>query len=860
MNSSLFLPPLPLDSLRPDIDRVLEQCPVFLLEAPPGTGKSTRVPLWALELVSGKVLLLEPRRVAARALALHLAQLTQTRPGDLIGLAMRRESWHSASTRLLVVTEGVLTRLLNEDPALEGFSCVLFDEFHERHLTADTGLALTLRSQELLRPDLRIGILSATLDSPALRTLLPDAPCLHSERPGFPVTTYYAPAQSSGNVAETLRTLPGHMANVIADLIARERGGLLAFLPGQGEIARVCRELAWRLPAGCDILPLYGGLPAHEQQLALAPAREGRRKVVLATDIAETSLTIEGVRLVVDSGLQRRPHHDPRRGAQRLVTQTIPLSSAAQRCGRAGRTEPGVCVRLWAQEQEQAMAAHARAEILDADLTPLALELAVWGESPEDLPFVTQPPAGSFAQAQSVLRALGALSDKGVITQAGRAMAACGLAPRSAAALWTCPDKDLPAAAVLCAMLEDERPCADQDLTRAAKSLLVDRRAARRRDILDTALLMLRRLARQGKSTAVPDIESLAACALAVFEDPIAAGRLLLPGWADRLAFVREGAEGRLCDRACAVALTRQGSGVLVPVPDTSAQFILVLDMSLPDTARSRGQGDAFATATLFCQVEESLVLGRSDIIRERQIRVRAPGIARVYEVTRLENMLLDEQRTQPDDADQQALEQALCAWAVDSELRCLPWDDETRCWLARADYAARTQGKPWPRLNRETLLDRWHDWLPDVLQGHADWRSVTSRELARALRALLPWECQARLDDAAPAFWTSPCGRRHAVLYDEETPCVTVKLQECFGLRETPLLGGREPLTLRLLSPGGTILASTRDLPFFWKYVYPEVRAQMRGRYPRHPWPEDPLAATPTILTNKALRARGQG
>ena len=408
------LPPLPIDALRADCERVLAQNAPLLLEAPPGTGKSTRVPLWAMAALPGLVLLLEPRRIAARMLARHLASLLGCELGATVGLAMRQETARSVATRLLVVTEGVFTRLIREDQALEGVSCVLFDEFHERSLFSDTGLALALESRSILRPDLRIGVLSATLDAEGLLAAVPDAEALKAANPGFPVAQVYRPDPTPGlfSLDARLAHLPAHMASVILDCLAREQGSILAFLPGAGEIRRCADLLAGRTPADAEVFPLAGTLSRREQEQALAPSAPGRRKVVLATDVAETSLTIEGVRIVVDSGLQRRPRYDPATGRFRLAVQSIPLASARQRQGRAGRTEPGLCVKLWSRESEAGMPAFASPEILEADLAGLALDLALWGSRAEDLAFPTQPPGGALEEGQKLLNELLLLIDE----------------------------------------------------------------------------------------------------------------------------------------------------------------------------------------------------------------------------------------------------------------------------------------------------------------------------------------------------------------------------------------------------------------------------------------------------------------
>lgn len=838
------LPPLPIDSLRKDIACALQK-PAFLLQAPPGTGKSTRVPLWALEETDGRVLLLEPRRVAARMLASHLAGLCRTTLGDLVGLAMRNETRVSAKTRLLVVTEGVLTRMLCADPALENVSCVLFDEFHERHLAADTGLALTLRCQEILRPDLRVGILSATLDIRALQALLPQAPVLLAERPGYPVETRYYPVQGTTQ-GERIARMPAHMAAVLADLVKTEQGSILAFLPGQGEIARVAESLEGRLPHDVDLWPLYGRLALKDQQAALAPSLPGRRKIVLATDVAETSLTIEGVRVVVDSGLQRRPEYDARRSAQRLVTRQIPLSSAEQRRGRAGRTEPGVCVRLWAQASEEGMASHARPEILEADLAGLALDLALWGEKPSDLPFVTQPPVGTFRAAQGLLQGLGALDTRGGITDEGRLMAGTGLAPRVAATLHVCKDEDMPAAALLCALLEEDQGRYEGDVA----GLLERLSRSRGSSVFSLAGLMLARARRAcGKGNAAEERPDFARALRALLAHPLEAGRLLLPGWADRLALVKAREQG------LTRALTRQGTGVVVQGAQVGSRFFLALETSLSDTAR----GQAFGRVSLFCPVDEESVFSHPATVlsRERVVRVQENGAAMVSETVRLDALVLEERRVDPREEDKDALCDALCAFVLERDLACLPWDRETESLLLRTSFLARVKGEPWPNLSREELKTRSQEWLPKLCSSVTDLRTLKSGDLLASIRGLLPWQCLAEIEKLAPVNWVSPCGKKHPIRYDEENPCVEVKLQECFGLTTSPCVAGDSVLTLHLLSPSGVRLASTRDLPFFWKDVYPKVRSEMRGRYPRHPWPEDPLTALPTTLTQKGLRAR---
>ncbi len=847
------LPPLPLDAQRKDIEKAL-LLPRFLLEAAPGTGKSTRVPLWALQHFPGRIMLLEPRRVAARMLAEHLARLMHTAVGGLVGLVMRKMTKVSQDTRLFVITEGVLTRMLCDDPSLEHVSCVLFDEFHERHLTSDTGLALALRSQELFRPDLCVGILSATMDAETLSTAL-KAPVIRAGRPGYPVRTEYCPPKAA-SLAEYIRILPAHMAQVIAGIMQKEEGSLLAFLPGEREILRTSEALAGLLPSDCDIFPLYGRLTGKEQALALAPCKNGRRKAVLATDIAESSLTIEGIRIVADSGLNRRLHYDPRRMSSRLVTRRIPLSSADQRRGRAGRTEPGICVRLWSRATEEAMLPHALPEILEADLSQLVLDLAIWGEKANDLPFVTQPAAGTLEAAESVLKNLGALDRNGSITKHGEAMAQLGLSPRTASILLDAEESDLFLAAIVCAYLDDRqgRP-QGQDLAYLLGSFAAKASKKEKDDLLDQAGYLLARMGRCRKGLSLPDRNTLSLNCLSSIEGH-ALGRLLLPGFADKIAMRTAAAR----DGDFSAGLMRSGTGILIP--QGSDRFVLALESTLADTGRSQAGSGAAASAraALFCPVAEDDVFSHlSDHISEhRLIRISDSGQASVLLQRSLDALVLSENTVPVKKDDREEITKELCAFVLKKGLNCLPFSENLTGWLARVTFVARQCGSPWPVLDRAALLAGWEQWLPEVLADCSDIGSIPPDTLSAVLHGLLPWQCQAKLNDLAPLIWTAPSGRSCSIHYEEETPYAEAKLQECFGLAKTPLLAGSIALALHLLSPSGRILAVTSDPGTFWREVYPSVRSEMRGRYPRHPWPEDPLAALPTALSNKALRSRG--
>ena len=845
------LPPLPIDALRADCERVLAQNAPLLLEAPPGTGKSTRVPLWAMAALPGLVLLLEPRRIAARMLARHLAALLGCRLGEAVGLAMRQETARSAGTRLLVVTEGVFTRLIREDQALEGVSCVLFDEFHERSLFSDTGLALALESRSILRPDLRIGVLSATLDAEGLLAAVPDAEALKAANPGFPVAQVYRPDPTPGlfSLDARLAHLPAHMASVILDCLAREQGSILAFLPGAGEIRRCADLLAGRTPADADVFPLAGTLSRREQEQALAPSAPGRRKVVLATDVAETSLTIEGVRIVVDSGLQKRPRFDPATGRSRLSVQSIPLASARQRQGRAGRTEPGLCVKLWSRESEAGMPAFASPEILEADLAGLALDLALWGSRAESLAFPTPPPRAALEAGQKLLQALGLVDREGRPTQQGRDAAALGLHPRTActllegARLGQAGD-----AALFCALLEESRPGqgakAPVDLAAEAEALARGGGEEARRLRALAASLAHRVPQAKGRRRR---------------QDPAPAGRLLLAGFADRLAM-------RLKDASTdartgqgqgqqAVFLARSGQRILAPLASALARadFILALEAGQRDGAGYLTLGAGVSVARQ--DVEE--LLGERIAVR-RLVEADSQGRIRACERRELGAIVLEE-RLLPQPAPGE-VQEALQALVLREGLGILPLDEACRDFLARCAFVRATagtaSGHAWPDMSPEGLAAAFDQWLPGLLEGKKRLGEISAKELLQAWQGLLAWPLPRELDRLAPTHWTAPSGRRHAISYRDGTPVVDVKLQECFGLAASPRLPQGAAVVLHLNAPSGRPLAVTRDLAFFWKEAYPQVRAEMRGRYPRHPWPEKPMEALPTALTLKRLQA----
>ena len=811
------LPAAPVDALRPSLLQTLAGGRNAVVCAPPGAGKSSRIPLWLLDADwrgDSKILLLEPRRVAARALARYAARLLGEDVGGLVGYRMRQESAVSAATRLEVVTEGVLTRLLQQDPALPGVCCILFDEFHERSLQADLGLALSLESRALLRPDLRLVAMSATLDAGGVAALLGNCPTLRCEGQSYPMETRYLPPPPD---AAGMPALLRHTAAVIRRALQAEQGSLLVFLPGT------------------DIHALHGRLKSAEQDAAIAPAAEGRRKVVLTTSIAETSLTIEGIRIVVDTGLCRRPRWDTAADMARLVTERVSLAAANQRAGRAGRTQPGLCLRLWHREETAGLRPDIRPEILESDLAPLVLQTARWGTPPEKLHWLNTPPAPRLQAARQhlvALEALHAADGSDTLTPLGQRMADLPLNPRTARMLLAAPAALHGTACLLAALLEEDRGGTQSDLRRV---LDLEQRAPSSR---------IRALAaRLARLCPPPDSPREAAPQDAV-------GRLLAAAWPDRVA-LRTGEQNQE-----AVYLLRSGQAATLPLDDALAReaCLAVADLG-GSAARSRARIRRAAPLSR-TSLEE---LFAAHIRTEDQVHVTEEGQLLSRRRRMLDALLLEDAPLPRPDGTDAAL--ALCDYLRRRGLDLLPWTEALRQWQQRVLLARQLDGDIWPDISDAALLDDLEGWLAPCLEQHYDLRRFPAAELARALRNLVPPPLPRRLDALLPAFWTAPSGREHPVVYGAEGgPYVAVKLQECFGCRATlSLADGRCPLTLHLLSPAGRPLQITRDLAGFWTNGYPQVRAEMRGRYPKHPWPEDPAAALPTAKTNRAL-ARGKG
>ena len=792
-----------MDDALPALRRALAQRPAAVLVAPPGAGKSTRAPLALLDEAwaqDGSLILLEPRRLAARAAAERMAGALGERVGETVGLRMRNDSRVGPRTRIEVVTEGVFARMIVDDPALDGVAGVLFDEFHERSLDADLGLALALDVQGALRPELRLLVMSATLEAARVAALLGDAQVVESAGRMHPVATRWLGR-------DPLRPIEEQVADAVRRALAEESGSALVFLPGAREIRRVEARLSERLPPDAMLAPLHGALDFAAQRAAVAPAPAGRRKVVLATAIAETSLTIEGVRIVVDSGLARVPRYDPSTGLARLVTVRASQASAEQRRGRAGRIEPGVCYRLWDEAAQRALPQHGRAEILDADLAPLALALAEWGVTePGALRWLDPPPRGPFAEAAALLRRLAALDDAGRITAQGRRLARLPLAPRLGHMLLAAADAGEGGLAARIAALLTERGLggADADLRERLARLEGDR-SPRARDA--------RRLAASWHR-------------LDPFE-PNRAGAVLALAYPDRVAKARPGRAGEF--------QLASGRGVRVEPTDALAREAW---LAVAEVADVEPQGRILLAAPI---AAEEIARELADAVEvEDELRFDpASRTVRARRVRRLGKLELGVETAEPaPEAIQQALEGGLRGLGA----AALPWTPALRRWRARVGFLRALEGEPWPELSDAATLDA----AAPMLAGKRSLNELSSEELAAALRALLPWRLAGKLDEEAPTHFTAASGERLAIDYEAENgPALAARVQALFGQASHPTVArGRAPLLVQLLSPARRPVQATRDLPGFWRGSYKAVRAEMRGRYPKHPWPEDPATA----------------
>ncbi|MFC5584735.1 ATP-dependent helicase HrpB [Nitratireductor kimnyeongensis] len=808
----LKLPDLPVTEVLPALIIALETHGKAVLVAPPGAGKTTLAPLALLEsewASRGRIVLLEPRRLAARAAARRMAALLGEEPGETVGYAMRMERKVSARTRILVVTEGVLARMIVEDPELSGIAAVLFDEFHERSLDGDVALALALDAQAALRPDLRLLVMSATLDGARVAALLGDAPVIESEGRSFPIEIRYAERPAGEAVEDT-------MARAVRAVLAEEEGSVLAFLPGQREIERTAERLVGRLPGDVDITPLYGGLDGRAQDAAIRPPAEGRRKVVLATAIAETSVTIDGVRVVIDSGLSRLPKFEPSTGLTRLETVRVSRASADQRAGRAGRTAPGIALRLWRAEQTAALPAFTPPEILEADLSGLLLDCAAFGVSdPASLSFLDAPPSPAIAEARSLLKRLGALDDNGRLTLSGEAMRKLALPVRLAHMVARAAEDGHALAAAELAVVLSERGL-------GGRSVDLDDRLHRFRRERGGRAEQARQLAARLAKTAGG----------ARSAEALQAGTLLIHAWPDRVAKAR-GAHGHF-------VMANGRGGVLAPEERLAgANYLVVADL------QGRAQNARIAQAAAIDEDEMIAALGHhiEDLTETRFDR--ASGSLRQRRVRRLGALILVEQGLPPPSGDE--ADRAMVEAVRANGLALLPWDRETNSLRGKLAWLHTAKGDPWPDMSDEALLERLDDWLLPFLTGEASLAKLAPHSLREGLTSLVPHEFQRRVGQMAPSHYDAPSGSRVPIRYEAEGPVLAIRVQELFGLTHHPTVADGIPLKLELLSPAHRPIQTTRDLPGFWSGSWADVRADMRGRYPKHIWPEDPANATAT-------------
>jgi ATP-dependent helicase HrpB len=832
--------PLPIQEILPALIETLARHPSVVLTAPPGAGKTTVVPLSLLDepwLSNRSILILEPRRLAARAAAARMAALLGESVGETVGYRIRFDSKVSAKTRIEVLTEGILTRRLQSDPGLEGVGLVIFDEFHERHLHADLALALCLDSRRMLREDLKILVMSATLDGRAVASLLGDAPVVTGPGRSFPVEVRYTDPVSQG----TEKRIPETVKQAVHYAMKHDQGDLLVFLPGAWEIRRT-QELLEEALSGLsvDVLPLYGDLPWEAQERAIKPNLGARRKIILATPIAETSLTIEGIGVVIDSGFVRVPEFDPRTGLTRLTTMRISRASAEQRAGRAGRLGPGVCYRLWSEATQRGLTERPVPEIRAADLTPLALELAQWGaRDAETLAWLDPPPAGALAQARDLLTAIGALDPNGAITPAGRSMVALPLHPRLAHLIREADALGLGRLACDIAALLSERDVLSGERKRSADFL-----------IRIEALQAFRARGREGAGSFGADpaacqrVEQASRQYLRMIQNRNTAsaqdldrtGLLLAYAYPDRIAQQRSAGDARY--------LLASGRGVSLPRHEHRIRPPYLVAASL-DAGETEGTIHLAAAVELDALREH---LGKQfrteEVIRwdAQQKQIIA------HREERLGQLLIN--RGAIPDPDPEKIRAAALEGVRNLGLEALPWTQEARNFQARV--LSLRQWLPqenWPDLSDDALNDTVDDWLGPYLGGVKRREDLARLDLLVILNTRLDRKLQHRLEEGAPTHLTVPSGSRLRLEYRPgESPVLAVKLQEMFGLADTPCVAfGKVPVTLHLLSPARRPIQVTQDLRGFWERTYAEVKKELKGRYPKHPWPDDPWKAVPT-------------
>ncbi|MEN9709449.1 MAG: ATP-dependent helicase HrpB [Pseudomonadota bacterium] len=811
---------LPIDAVLGELRAKSAAHTRLVLVAPPGAGKTTRVPLVLKDeafAAGGKIILLEPRRLAARAAAERMAATLGESVGETVGLRVRLQSRISYKTRIEVVTEGVFARMILDDPELKGVAAIVFDEFHERSLDADLGLALALEAQAGLREDLRILVMSATLDGARVSKLMSDCPVMVSEGRAYPIETRHLPREARSRLDED-------MVRAIQTALRAEGGSILAFLPGQGEIRRVAQMLDGKLPDNAELAPLYGAMDRAAQDRAVLPTKAGKRKIVLATSIAETSLTIEGVRVVIDSGLARVPRFEPDLGLTRLETVRVSRAAADQRRGRAGRTEPGVCYRLWEEAATGALEAFSQPEILSADLSSLLLDLAAWGvRDPNQLAWLDPPPAPALKEARQLLVSLDALDETGAITAHGQAIRALALPPRLARmVIEAAKQGEARLAADLAAVLVERGLGGERiDLAERVENFRRDR-AQRAEDARRLARGFAEEAARQ---TARKDQDG---------GDIHDCGRLIAIAYPDRIAKAR----------------SRDGEFLMVNgragAMEGHERLAREAYLAIAEIAGRAGAARILAGAALSAEDVEKIagaqIIERDEVTFDKQsMSLRRRRARKLGAIALAEQILPVEANVQT----ASALAQGAASIGIDK----LPWTKSQKQWRDRVMFLRRAEGEEWPDLSDAALAQNAQDWLAPFIEGRTSLNAITPSDLDTALAALLPWDMTRRLDAEAPTHFAAPTGSHVAVDYEAEGgPVLAIRVQELFGLSTHPsLAGGRVPLTLHLLSPAHRPIQITKDLPGFWKGSWAAVKTDMKGRYPRHPWPDDPAAAAPT-------------
>ncbi len=804
---------LPITTVLPEVIAALASDKCAIISAPPGAGKTTVIPLVLMQedWCEGKIILLEPRRLAARAAAARMASSLGETVGGTVGYRIRLDARVSDRTRIEVVTEGVFTRMVLEDPLLSGVSAVIFDEFHERSLDADFGLALALDVQSALREDLRIVVMSATLDIDRLSALLEHPIAIVSKGRGFPVEICHRDRPSGERIEASV-------ANAIIDAHRTSNGSILAFLPGQGEILRAVERLEGRFGPDTILAPLFGNLSQKEQDIAIRPAPAGQRKIVLATSIAETSITIDGVRIVIDSGLQRIPVFNPATGITRLETVRVSRASAEQRAGRAGRTEPGIAVRLWHAGQTAALPAFTPPQILSSDLSQLALDLAHWGvRDTGNLHFLDQPPPAALAEARALLVQLEALDPNHSLTTKGRLMRNIPLPPRLSAMVICEADKGRAGSACELAVLLSEQGLGGSDID-------LDERLRRFRTDKSSRALSARSLAHRIMRNLPKSSRN---------ETAVSVGQMLLHAYPDRVALQR-GRRGRY--------VMANGSGAELPETERLAATSLLV---IADLSGSATQGRILAAAgvtktDVLAELGGLTTRGEECFFDRQNLQVRA------RRVTRLAAIILEESPLPKPTGDHAA--RALADGVREVGLEGLPFSKDALHLLQRLAFLHLTIGEPWPDVSENALLARLDEWFVPFHAGKTSLTGIDPASLGDGLYSLVPYGLRRELDRLAPTHYEAPTRHRHPIRYGSEGPVLTIRVQELFGLKSHPsIAGGRLPLVLELTSPAHRPIQTTRDLPGFWSGSWKDVRAEMRGRYPKHPWPDNPADAKPT-------------